>query len=196
MVFSTDQLQQLLQAVGNSNNATIHKQPSLATPRIGGVANDIVWTGKGHGGLGIDPRSNLCARDFKYGGMKTYQAINHIEENCKKGLQEKSTLIFGLPGEPNHDKGALSIREVHDFFKEVGLEGQFIIETEHDTINMLESPGYVNDQMVDDFVDDMINNGCWDHSKPFGSRTRLPVCKYDKLNLQWSAKAVVNSCSP
>ena len=61
---------------------------------------------------------------------------------------------------------------------------------------MLESPGYVNDQMVDDFVDNMINNGCWDHSKPHGSRTRLPVCKYDKLNLQWSAKAVVVSCSP
>ena len=121
VVLSTDQLQQLLQAVSNSNTTTIHKQPNLATPRIGGTASDIVWTGKGHGDLGIDPRSNLCARDFKYGGMKTYQAINHIEEKCKKGLQEKNTLIFGLSGEPNHDKGALSIRELHDLFKEVGL---------------------------------------------------------------------------
>ena len=196
-VMTPDQLNQLLQAVGNSNaSTTATVTPQLITPRIGGVSNDFVWTGKGHGDLGTDPRSGLCAREFKHGGIKSYQAINHIEEKCKLGLKDKPQLIFGLPGEPNHDKGALIIRELHEFLKENGLEGQFIIEREHDSINMLESPGFVSDDMVDTFVDDMLTKGCWNHSQPFGSRTRLPICKYYKTNLQWSAKAVVNSCTP
>ena len=167
--------------------------PQIEVPRVGGVNIVGAWTGKGAQELGLHPQSSLCMRQFKGSELKAYQALLSIEEKCKAGLQAKGDFVFGLPGEPNHDKGALLIRETDDLITQCGMEGVFQIVLEDGTIvDMLKEPGFVNEDMVDAWVQDLTTNGVHDGK---GKGDRLPVCSYDLTNLHWSASTISNTCS-
>ena len=60
-----------------------------------------------------------------------------------------------------------------------------IVTSDGTTIDMLQTPGMVNEAMVDTWVEDLLTNGV---SKSDG--TRHPLCKLDALNLLWGGRLV------
>ena len=61
-----------------------------------------------------------------------------------------------------------------------------IVTSDGTTIDMLQTPGMVNEAMVDTWVEDLLTNGV---SKSDG--TRHPPCKLDALNLLWGGGRLV-----
>ena len=72
-----------------------------------------------------------------------------------------------------------------------GLEAVFQIQTTGDSLDMLKTPGLVTEEIVKTWIDDLTVDGVHDSA---GFR-RHAVCPYDKINLQLSAEAILNSCS-
>ena len=189
---SEDQLKQLLQAAGSPSKPTV---PTVNSPRVGGTNEVGAWVGLGAHQKGVHPKSSLCLRKFKTTELKGYQAVISIEEKCKAGLKSKDGLVFGLPGEPNHDKGALILKELDDFLAETGMESVFkIIDSNGSTVDMLKEPGYTTPDMVETWIKDLTTKGVVDTTDPT-MQTRHAVCEYDIVNLDWSGQAVLNSCS-
>ena len=56
---------------------------------------------------------------------------------------------------------------------------------------MLKTPGLVTEEVVETWIDDLTLDG----AMPPSSFQRHPACPYDKINLQLSAEAILNSCS-
>jgi hypothetical protein len=112
-VITTDaQLMQILLSVDQGTTTTRNSPPNL---RVGGSNAVESWTVKGAQGLRTNPKSGMCMRSLKGNELKAYQALNNVEEKCKGGSQSKGTSAFGLPGESHYDKGALLLRELHEY---------------------------------------------------------------------------------
>ena len=189
-MLSTEQFTALVQTIADKGTgATATTTP---TPRIGGVSPVGAWTGRGAQGLGQQPKSGLCMRYFKGSELKAFQALNAIEDKCQAGLQAKGTLVFGLPGETHFDKGALLLRELDEYMSYHGLEGVFQIVLSNGTmVDMLKQPGFVDTNLVECWIQDLTQDGVHDPD----SGSRLNVCDFDIMNLQFSFHAVLNSCS-
>jgi hypothetical protein len=58
-------------------------------------------------------------------------------------------------------------------------------------------PGVVSLTMIDDWCTDvLLDKGVWGKDPNSGNPIRLPTCQYDLVNMDWSAEAVLNSCTP
>jgi len=57
---------------------------------------------------------------------------------------------------------------------------------------MLQEPGRCTSAIIDTWCDDLFTNGAVDSSS---IATHLPVCQCDQINMLWSAKAMLNSCT-
>ena len=72
----------VLQSVQSTNTNTNTK--TLTAPRDGGIDDNGVWTGSGKNGLGIEPVSFNCYRDFnKSSDLRTLKHKQDIQEQCK-----------------------------------------------------------------------------------------------------------------
>ena len=167
----------------------------LKEPRVGGISKLGVWVGKGAGAQGKLPRSALCMREFKADPIKNHQAMFPIEDKCQRGLRDSPDKYFCLQHESNADK---IVEVLYDFREQMihcGMESVFqIVKSDHGIVNMLESPGMVDDKMIKTWFQDLLVDGV--HGKDINDASiRLDVCKYDETNLSWSGQAVLNSCS-
>ena len=162
-------------------------------PRIGGVSPAGVWTGYGAGGQGKDPQSARCMREFNTDVVKSFTAMAPIEDKCHLGLRNSPTLLFGMPNEPNANTVVSSITAFEERMIQHGMEAVFHIVTSDGTLNMLQEPGRCTSDIIDTWCDDLLNQGVIDPSS--SSTTRFPVCQYDRINMLWSAEAMLNSCT-
>ena len=173
-----------------------NKKPTtkLSFPRVGGVNSIGVWSGTGHDDQGLKPRSLTCMRQFRADPIKNYQAMYPIEEKCKKGLKDQTEILFSNPDEPHTHQGLSVLRNLEVDLNSKGMEPVFHIRTgpnPGDVINMLKTPGVVTKQMIQQWIIDLTQLGVY---RTDG--TRHPVCPFDVQNLQLSAEAVLNSCTP
>jgi hypothetical protein len=170
--------------------------PALVSPRHGSISPTGVWTGMGASGSGLRPYSKYCMREFKTDPIKNHQHMHPIEDKCKQGLRDSPELHFSLSHEPNANSVVTSIRAFEKFINNCGMDGVFTITDQHlDTINFLQQPGLVNQQNIDDWINSILLQGVW-HKDPTGTICRHPVCQHDLTNMDWSAEAVLNSCTP
>jgi hypothetical protein len=176
------------------------KSPSfapLASPRHGNVSDTGVWTGMGASGGGQRAFSKYCMRAFKTDPIKNHQHMHPIEDKCKTGLRDSPELLFSLRHEPNAKTVVNSIRAFEKFAANCGLDGVFtIIDRNLASVNFLQQPGMVNVADIDTWCSDLLETGVWGTDKDSGDTVRLPVCQYDLVNMDWSAEAVLNSCTP
>jgi hypothetical protein len=70
------------------------------------------------------------------------------------------------------------------------MESIFQITDDTTTVNMLRQPALLTKDKVDDWVLSLTTGGVPD---PLATNSRLPVCPYDRTNLEWSYDAVLNS---
>ena len=190
ITLTQEQFQQLLATATSSSPAKTTKP--LVTPRVGGLtANHGVWTGHGRNEEHLEPVSLYCYRKFIYDDLKSLQAISKNEEQCKQGLRTISTVLFCRDTEEHGGKGAMVLKELEQYLMNHGLEGVFQIQIADETVDMLKTPGLVTEAMVKTWLTDLTVDGVHDSSQ----HRRHPVCPYDKINLQLSAEAILNSCS-
>jgi uncharacterized OB-fold protein len=150
----------------------------------------------GASGSGLRPYSKYCMREFKTDPIKNHQHMHPIEDKCKQGLRDSPELHFSLSHEPNANSVVTSIRAFEKFINNCGMDGVFTITDHHlETINFLQQPGLVNQQNIDDWIDSILLQGVW-HKDSTGTISRHPVCQHDLTNMDWSAEAVLNSCTP
>ena len=160
--------------------------PTIAAPRVGGTDDTGAWTGKGSGG---GPKSGNCYRQFKTSTINDHKARAPIEAVCRAGL--KPPRIFCQSDESEAKMTIPTIVALQAYAIEHGLESVFcIVQDDGTEINMLETPGLVNLDMVKTWVTDLTVDGVHD-----GNGGRHAVCPYDRMNLTWSGAAVLNSCS-
>ena len=190
ITLTPEQFQQLLVTATSSSYSKATKK--LKAPRVGGLAKHKgVWTGHGRNEEELEPVSMFCYREFLYDDLKSMQAISNNEEQCKQGLRTTTTVLFCRDTEEHGGKGAMVLKELDQYFMNHGLEGVFQIQTSTGTLDMLKTPGLVTEDIVSTWLDDLTVDGVHD---PAGFN-RHPICPYDKINLQLSAEAILNSCS-
>ena len=183
-----EQFQQLL-ANANSNREPVKK---LLAPRVGGLAKHKgVWTGHGRNEEGLEPVSLSCYREFPSDGLKAMQAIHNNEELCKQGLRVSTKVLFCRDDEEYGGKGAMVLKELDQYLMQHGMEAVFQIQTGDGTLDMLKTPGLLTDEIVTKWIDDLTLDGVMSLTR----FSREPICPYDKINLQLSADAILNSCS-
>jgi len=73
------------------------------------------------------------------------------------------------------------------------MEAVFHIVTSDGTLNMLQEPGRCTSAIIDTWCKDLLSQGVIDPSS--SSATRFPVYQHDRINMLWSAKAMLNSCT-
>jgi hypothetical protein len=74
-----------------------------------------------------------------------------------------------------------------------GLEGVFQIVLSNGTaVDILKPPGFVDTNLVECWIQDLTEDGV--HGP--GSGSRLNVCEFDVMSLQFSFHVVLHSCSP
>ena len=150
------------------------------------------WTGYGQNKLGKEPESHACYREFIVDtGIKAMQEKARIHDKCKEGLRKYSTTLFCRDTETGGGQGGQAIMEFAQYAIQHGLEGVFTIVLSSGTIDMLHSPGLATEAIVKIWVKDLLYDGV----RIPGSLDRHPVCLYDRVNLQLSAQALLNSCS-
>ena len=66
-----------------------------------------------------------------------------------------------------------------------------IVKSDGTKISMLAQPAMLNASMLTDWLRALRRDGV-----PDGTGGKLPLCPYDKTNLEWSYDAIMNSCSP
>ena len=181
-----------LQAKTTSSNVT-----SLVLPRHGSISDTGVWTGMGASGTGLRPFSKNCMRAFKTDPIKNHQHMHPIEDKCKLGLRDYPELHFSLNHEPNAQTIVTSIRAFEKFIASCGMDGVFtIIDSNLASVNLLQTPGMVTQANIDLWCTDVLDKGVWGRTAGSDAIVRLPVCQYDLVNMDWSAEAVLNSCTP
>ena len=175
------------------NSRSTHTTRTFVKPRIGGVSPAGVWTGHGAGGQGRDPQSARCMREFNTDVVKSFTAMAPIEDKCHLGLRDSPNLLFGMPNEPNANTVVSSITAFEEQMIQHGMEAVFHIVTPDGTLNMLQEPGRCTNAIIDAWCDDLLSQGVIDPSS--SSAPRLQVCQYDRINMLWSAEAMLNSCT-
>jgi hypothetical protein len=175
-----------------TNNSGARVSPTK--PRNGGLTTAGAWTGMGAGGLGSEPFSNYCMREFDIDIHKNHTAMSPVQDKCKGGLKDRPECMFSLPHEPNGKTVVLAIRAFEKFTIECGLDGVFdIIQSDGTELKFLQEPGMVDQACVDAWCSDLLDDGVYTKG---GNGSREAVCPYDRTNLFWSGEAVLNSCSP
>ena len=87
--------------------------------------------------------------------------------------------------------GASVLKDLHMLMQEHGFEGVFIIRTRSGaTINMFKTPGLVTENMIANWVADLLQRGVWDDNG-----FRLPLCPWDMLICKLAFRTIINSCS-
>ena len=178
-------LQQILEAVTQKQ-----AYPTPDQPRVGGVNDTGAWTGFGAADDHSTPRTNYCMRKLKMSESRSYSQVTAIEEKCRGGLTSIGGPLFCLETEADAKKVVTTIHNFEDFLETHGLEPVFNIVTASAKINMLKQPGLLTAEVITTWIEDLKINGV-----PDGTGGRLTVCAYDRMNLDWSYDAVMNSCS-
>lgn len=187
-----DQLLSLLTGIQSGKGSST----PLVAPRHGNLSSTGVWTGMGASGSGLRPYSKYCMREFKTDAIKNHQHMHPIEDRCKMGLRDSPELHFSLSHEPNANTVVSSIRAFEKFITNCGMDGVFtIVDQDLTTVNFLQQPGLVNQKILDDWCDSILTHGVW-YKNSAGTTIRHSVCPYDLVNMDWSAEAVLNSCTP
>lgn len=164
-------------------------------PRCGGVYFIGAWTGGGDPTDKKKPYSNLCIRKFNSPDIfKTVNTMTAIETGCKAGMSNhKSGALFADKDEPNTDQFVPYLRIFRDIVRLTGMEGVFIIITRTGiVINMFDSPGLITQEILDQWIEDLLTKGVIDLND---TTTRLKVCPHDATNLSWSGSALMSSCT-
>jgi len=162
-------------------------------PHIGGVSPAGVWTGYGAGRQGKDPQSAHCMREFNTDVVKSFTAMAPIEDKCHLRLRDSPSLLFGMPNEPNANTVVSSITAFEERMIQHGMEAVFHVVTSDGTLNTLQEPSRCTLAIIDTWCDDLLTQGVIDPSSSFAAR--FPVCQYDRINMLWSAEAMLNSCT-
>jgi hypothetical protein len=191
---TTEQLLQIIAALNVKSDKT---SAPIVRPRHGSISETGAWTGMGASGSGVRPFSKYCMRAFKTDPIKNHQHMHPIEDKCKSGLRDSPELHFALSHEPNAHTVVASIRAFEKFIASCGMDGVFtIVDKDLGKINFLQQPGMVNQTAIDDWCSAVLDNGVWGKDADSDTPIRLPICQYDLVNMDWSAEAVLNSCTP
>jgi len=148
--------------------------------------------GYGVGGQGKDPQRARCMCEFNTDVVNSFTTMVPIEDKCHLGLRDSPSLLFGMPNEPNTNPVVSSITAFEERMIQHGMEAAFHIVTSDGTLNMLQEPGCCTSAIIDTWCNDLLSQGVID---PSSSATRLPLCLCDCINMLWSAKAMLNSCT-
>jgi len=187
-----------LQQFGMLGNGPTPTQvaPVLHKPRVGGTDSNGVWTGEGKGKLGLKPKSGHCYRQYAFGDKaKALSELNKVESFCKAGLKDLPKYHFQLPLEQGTTDLPDCLLEFKTFTINTGMEGIFLIQTQSGkTINMFREYGQLSDDIISTWTSDLAC-GMVTQTNPDGSVVHKPPCDYDKLNLEWSGDALINTCS-
>ena len=160
-------------------------------PRVGGSDDDGVWTGLGLNEEGLEPCSTTCYRAYYDSDLKASRAAKDNDKQAQLGLRAQSKNLFCRSTEGNTN-GASVLKDLHMLMQEHGFEGVFIIRTRSGaTINMFKTPGLVTENMIANWVADLLQRGVWDDN---GYR-RLPLCPWDMLICKLAFRTIINSCS-
>jgi hypothetical protein len=187
ITLSQEQFDRLVAMSGTSTYA------ALEEPRVGGVTPVGVWTGKGANGDGKAPKTSFCMRAFSGNPVKTFSIRTSIQTTVEEGLNGKKLTAFSLASEPNAGKGMVSIRHLDKLIPDIGLDGIFCIQKDDGTeINMLKTPGFVTQDLVDTWEKDLTTDGVYKGDTQGGKHK---VCPRDIENLQWSGETLLNSCT-
>ena len=184
-------LKQILQSVADS--VTQRKTyPKPQAPRVGGVNEVGAWTGNGAADDLSTPRTNSCMRKLIMDESKNYAQVSIIEEKCRLGLKSVGGPYFCLETEPDAKHVVTTILNLQAFLETHGMEPVFdIIKSDGTKISMLAQPAMLTASMLTDWLQALRQDGV-----PDGKGGKLPLCPYDKTNLEWSYDAIMNSCSP
>ncbi len=183
-------LKQILQSVADS--VTQRKTyPKPSAPRVGGVNEVGAWTGNGAADDKSTPRTNSCMRKLIMDESKNYAQVSIIEEKCRLGLKSVGGPYFCLETESDAKHVVTTIINLEAFLETHGMEPVFeIIKMDGSKVSMLAQPAMLNASLMTDWMTALRQDGV-----PDGKGGRLPVCPYDKTNLDWSYDAIMNSCS-
>ena len=160
-------------------------------PRIGGIDENGIWTGRGKAAKGLIVKDCNCHRKLDLGN-KSLSEQSKIKAHCKKGLEDKPEYRFALSTEKTEAKLNDTLRQMETFMINHGLEGCFDIVTKSERINMFRQFGRVSDTMAQEWIDDVLVNGVLVST---GRDHRYQVCPYDTDAMEISGEAVLNSCS-
>ena len=82
--------------------------------------------------------------------MKNFATKTNIEEKCQQGLKGKGDPCFAAAFETGHDDVMLTFRAKRKYDNYFGFDDLALIGTsDGTTIDMLQTPGMVNEAMVD-----------------------------------------------
>jgi len=170
---------------------------TLNPPRLGGLDKRGVWVGSGANGLGKKPKSSACMREFKTDPVKNHTALQPIEDKCTRGLRDVADKYFCLHHESNADQFVQVLYEFRETMILCGMEGVFnIIKPDLTEIDMLKTPGMVDEDTIKTWCKDLLEDGVAEKDKNNPDLIiRHAVCEYDETNLAWSGQALLNSCS-
>ena len=165
----------------------------LTAPRVGGINEHGAWTGYGKDGDMAEPASSTCIRQFSSGGSKNYSTLTNIEEKCWVGLSDRPELLLRMSHESESSPFVDALRAGYESMVLCGLEAVFIIILpDAPSLNMFKEPGRLTESIVLTWIKDLTEDGVWNTDNP---GTRHDVCQFDITNLNWSGKAILNSCS-
>jgi len=132
-------------------------------------------------------------REFNTDVVKSFTAMAPIEDKHHLGRCDSPSLLFGIPNKPNANAVVSSITAFEERMVQHGMEVVFHVVTSNGTIlNMLQEPGRCTSAIIDTWCNDLLTQGVID---PSSTATRLPVCQWDRINMLWSAEAMLNSCT-
>ena len=192
VVMTQEQFELLLKTLKPNTTTSGLQQQLKPKPRVGGRDEQGDWTGYGQNKLGKEPESHACYREFLIDtGIKAMQEKARIHDRCKQGLRGYCDTLFRRDTESGGGQGGQAIMEFSQYVVQHGLEGVFTIVLSTGTIDMFKSPGLATLPVVKTWVKDLLYDGV----RIPGSLDRHPVCPYDRVNLQLSAQALLNSCS-
>ena len=161
-------------------------------PRVGGIDENGIWTGRGKAAKGLIIKDYNCYRKLDLGN-KSLSEQSKIKAYCKKGLEDKPEYRFVLSTEKTETKLNDTLRQMETFMINHGLEGCFDIVTKSERINVFRQFGRVSDTMAQQWIDDVLINGVLASST--GRDHRYNICPYDADAMEISGEAILNSCS-
>jgi hypothetical protein len=190
MVIDQAALTAILASITQAQQRPAH--PTPPTPRCGGVNTVGAWTGGGSRSDATSPRTNLCLRALKMEPYKAFPQLTIIEKECRSGLKSTTSPLFCLSNEPDAKHIITVINNLEDFLTTHGMESVFQITDGVTKLDMLKRPALLKKTVIDQWVKTLTIHGVYSQGE---NSTRLPVCEYDRTNLEWSYDAVLNSCS-
>jgi hypothetical protein len=190
MVIDQAALMQILATIQQAQQRPVHQVPDA--PRCGGVSSMGAWTGGGARSDPTSPRTNFCLRALQMEPSKAFAQLTLIEKECRSGLKSKTGPLFCLNTEPDAKHVITVINNLDDFLTTHGMESVFRITDGNTTTDMLKRPAILTKDFVDVWIKNLTVDGVFSNGV---TSNRLPLCPYDRTNLEWSYDAVLNSCS-